>query len=54
MYSSLFYTFSPQAFDRKYEDPIVYPYRTMGREYDTNEPSNKIKKAYLCTSCRLL
>ena len=55
MCSSLFCTFSAHIFDRKYEDTKLYPFRIkgdskLGPEYDTDEPSNKITNAYLCTT----
>jgi hypothetical protein len=55
MCSSLFYTFSPHIYDRKYEDVKLYPFRIKGDseldpEYDMDKPSNEIKNAYLCTT----
>jgi hypothetical protein len=58
MCSSFLYTFSAHVFDRKYEDVKLYPFHIkgdskLGPEYDMDEPSNKIKNAYLCTTYRL-
>ena len=58
MCSSLFPTFSAHIFDRKHEDVKLYRFRIkgdskLGPQYDKDEPSNKIKNAYLCTTYRL-